>query len=108
MLNKWYENKITAFFVLCAISLVMLFSAAKIEIGFDDKNECKIYSIEFDYYGVDSRHLLELIVEPLENEISKLEDVKECIIESHGIADDFVKCIRPRAELREYCREQMF
>lgn len=77
MNNTWYSKKIFSFFILAAISIILIFSASKIEIGESNDSRYTIYSIIFEYYGMDSRQIENQITIPIEEEIMSLSDLIE-------------------------------
>lgn len=77
ILINWYKKKITSLFILCVFSLIMLASAINIEFGQSKNTKYNVYSIEFDYYGVDSSKIEQIITIPLESKINELEGLKE-------------------------------
>lgn len=77
ILTSWYKKKVTSFFVLSALSAIMLVSAININFGQVKNTKFNVYSIEFDYYGVDSSKIEQLITIPLESKINELPGLKE-------------------------------
>ena len=55
----------------------MLASLLKIDFGQIRNSKYNVYSIEFDYYGVDSNRIEEIITIPLEEKIIELEGLVE-------------------------------
>ena len=72
-----YRKKITSFFILCALTIIMLASAINIEFGQTKNTKYTVYSIEFDYYGVDASKIEQIITIPLESKINELQGLKE-------------------------------
>ncbi len=76
-LTGWYKKRITVFFILCSFSVIMLASILKLDFGQIRNSKYNVYSIEFDYYGVDSNRIEEIITIPLEEKIIELEGLVE-------------------------------
>lgn len=72
-----YRKKITSFFILCVLTIIMIASAINIEFGQLNNSKYNVYSIEFDYYGVDSAKIEQIITIPLESKINELQGLKE-------------------------------
>ena len=76
-MKKFYENPLSSFFILSAITLLLAFSATKVKLGFESANHYCIYTIEFNYHGLDSKKIESLITQPFEEKLSELTDVIE-------------------------------
>src|SRR5574344_185502 len=77
-MNKgWYSKRITAFLIFIAVTVLFTIKAKDIKIGSIQNQRYSIYSIEFNYYGVDARKIEKLITIPLEEKISALSGLCE-------------------------------
>lgn len=65
---------IFVFFSLCLIFLSMI---TKLSLGNSNELRYLVYSVEFDYYGMDSKRIEEIITIPLEEKIMSLEGLVE-------------------------------
>lgn len=77
ILDAFYKKRITSFFVLCVITIIMIASITNIEFGQINNSKYNVYSIEFDYYGIDSKKIEQIITIPLEEKLNELEGVVE-------------------------------
>ncbi|WP_147634674.1 efflux RND transporter permease subunit [Treponema pectinovorum] len=75
--GSFYRRKIFLFFIFIAITLIFGICAFKVEKGFSKSSKYQIFSIEFDYFGMDSKKLEEIILIPLESLLMKMEDLKD-------------------------------
>ena len=76
-LTNWYKKKIPVFFTLCALTIILCTSLLNIEFGQLNNQKYNIFSIEFNYYGVDSDRIEQLITIPLEEKLVELEGLFE-------------------------------
>lgn len=74
---KFYSEWKLSFFILLSISIILAYSALQIEVGESRNTKYNVFSITFDYYGMDSRQIEELITVPLEEKLMVLEDLLE-------------------------------
>lgn len=77
ILDFFYKKKITSFFILCIITIIMIASIFNIEVGQINNSKYNVYTIEFDYYGIDSKKIEQLITIPLEEKINELQGLIE-------------------------------
>lgn len=77
MNNNWYERPIQSLFVLCCITLLFLIMIKNISLGQDDSEKYIIYTVEFEYYGMDENYLEKEILIPLEEIISGISGLVE-------------------------------
>lgn len=78
MENKhWYSKPKLSFFILAAISVILFFSFSKIELGESNDSRYTIYSVIFEYYGMDSRQIENYITIPLEEKLMALSQLIE-------------------------------
>ncbi len=76
-MNDWYNKTKTPFFILSAITLVLLFSGRKVNFGQDINTTYHIFTIEFQYFGMDSSQLEKIITIPLEEKINEISGLCE-------------------------------
>ncbi|MBO5142961.1 MAG: efflux RND transporter permease subunit [Clostridia bacterium] len=74
---KFYSNCKLSFFILLSISIVLGYSAFQIEIGESSDSKYNAFSVTFEYYGMDSKQIEELITIPLEEKLMVLEGLLE-------------------------------
>lgn len=77
MKKTWYSRPTLSFFILAAISVILFFSASKIELGETNDSRYTIYSVIFEYYGMDSRQIENFITIPLEEKLMSLSQLVE-------------------------------
>lgn len=78
MIKKhWYSKPTLSFFILAAISIILFFSASKIELGESNDSRYTIYSVIFEYYGMDSKQIENFITIPLEENLMSLSQLVE-------------------------------
>ncbi|MBQ0161685.1 MAG: efflux RND transporter permease subunit [Treponema sp.] len=63
--------------ILILITTIFSYSLTKIKIGNTSETQYKIYSIRFDWFGIDPVKLEKLITIPLENKLSELDSIYE-------------------------------
>ena len=73
----WYNSRKKAFFIFMSITLILIISAFKIELGYSSNYMYDVFTVEFDYYGMDADKIEALITIPLEQELSALEGLLE-------------------------------
>ncbi|MCR4627901.1 MAG: efflux RND transporter permease subunit, partial [Treponema sp.] len=76
-MNDWYNKTKTPFFILSAITLVLLFSGRKVNFGQNINTTYHIFTIEFQYFGMDSSQLEKIITIPLEEKINEISGLCE-------------------------------
>ena len=74
---KWFSSSKRVFFVLLAITTVVCFGVLNIEAGSKVNTSNDIFTVEFDYYGMDSTKIEQLITIPLEEKMMGLEGLLE-------------------------------
>ncbi|MBE6355027.1 efflux RND transporter permease subunit [Treponema sp.] len=77
MNNKFYNTPKKAFFIFLIISFIFTFSSFNNEIGEKKDSKYTIYSVEFEYFGMDSNKIEELITIPLEERLTPLPGIIE-------------------------------
>ncbi|GHV96192.1 putative transporter [Spirochaetia bacterium] len=68
---------VLSFFVVSAITVISLFIIRDIQFGESQDNRYMIYSIRFEYYGMDASEIENLITIPLEEKLGRLNDLHE-------------------------------
>ena len=76
-LRSWYERPKLAFFVFAAVTVCLIACALRIEIGESYDGRYTVFSVEFDYYGVDADKIERLVTIPLEEKILPLAELVE-------------------------------
>ena len=76
-LRSWYERPKLAFFVFAAVTVCLIACALRIEIGESHDGRYTVFSVEFDYYGVDADKIERLVTIPLEEKILPLAGLVE-------------------------------
>lgn len=82
MTRNWYQRPVLVFFVFMSICLIMAFSARNLELGQSSNSSYHLFSVEFDYYGMDAESLESLIALPLE----------EALLGLPGLMDMEIQC----------------
>ena len=77
MNKSWYERKIFVLFIFLSITLIFVFSSRNIELGNSVNSSYAIFSIKFQYYGMDASNIEKIITIPLEESISGMSDLVE-------------------------------
>ena len=75
--RSWYERPKLAFFVFAAVTVCLIACALRIEIGESHDGRYTVFSVEFDYYGVDADKIERLVTIPLEEKILPLAGLVE-------------------------------
>lgn len=82
MTRNWYQRPVLVFFVFMSVSLIMVFSARNLKLGQSSNSSYHLFSVEFDYYGMDAESLESLIALPLE----------EALLGLPGLMDMEIQC----------------
>ena len=77
MKREWYMSRVAPFFILMAITVVFTYAALHIEIGETKNMRHTVFSIRFDYYGMDCEQIEQLITIPLEEKMMVLPGLLE-------------------------------
>lgn len=77
MNRTWYSKKTFILFVFLSISLIFLFSGRNIELGNSANSKYAVYSIRFEYFGMDAANIERIITIPLEEKISCMSNLLE-------------------------------
>ncbi|MBP3709571.1 MAG: efflux RND transporter permease subunit [Treponema sp.] len=77
MNKSWYRQTTAAFFILATITVMLAYIAFHIEIGEIRDARYTVFSIRFDYYGMDAHQIERLITIPLEEKIMPLSGLVE-------------------------------
>lgn len=75
--TKWFSRKKLVFFIFATITLISLVISKELKIGQSEDNRYTIYSIRFEYYGMDATEMERIITIPLEEKITSLNDLLE-------------------------------
>ena len=76
-LQNWYEQKTKYLFIFLSCTLVFAFLAKDATIGEGKRNKHIVYSIRFEYFGVDANTMERMITIPLEESLSVLSGIQE-------------------------------
>ena len=82
MARKWYQQPVLVFFVFLSLCLIMAFAARNMELGQSSSSSYHLFSVEFDYFGMDAESLESLIALPLE----------EAVLGLPGLMDMEIQC----------------
>lgn len=77
MNKSWYSKKTFVLFVFLILSLIFLFAARNIEFGNTENNKYAVFSVRFEYYGMDAQNIERQITIPLEEKISGMTNLLE-------------------------------
>lgn len=72
MARNWYQRPVLVFFVFLSLCLIMAFAARNMELGQSSSSSHHLFSVEFDYFGMDAESLESLIALPLEEAVMGL------------------------------------
>ena len=82
MAKNWYQRPVLVFFVFLSLCLIMAFAARNMELGQSSSSSYHLFSVEFDYFGMDAESLESLIALPLE----------EAVLGLPGLMDMEIQC----------------
>lgn len=82
MTRTWYQRPVLVFFLFSAFSLVMAFLARNMELGQSSSSPYHVFSVRFDYFGMDAQSMEELIAIPLEESVLGMPGLMD--MESHS------------------------
>ncbi|WP_178843150.1 efflux RND transporter permease subunit [uncultured Treponema sp.] len=74
---KFYASPKTAFFVFFIASVILGFSALGIETGEKKDSRYTVFSVEFEYFGMDAKKIEEIITVPLEARLNSIPGILE-------------------------------
>jgi len=74
---NFYKKTISLFFIFMCFCLVSIFIAKDINLGQQQNNRYIVYSIRFEYFGMDAQSLEKIITKPLEESISAMSSLVE-------------------------------
>ena len=77
MNRTWYSKRIVVVFIFLIISLFFLYSARDIKLGNVENSKYAVYSIRFEYFGMDAENIERIITVPLEEKISCMSNLLE-------------------------------
>ncbi len=72
-MNGWFYSRKLVFFVLAGITAVICAGAFQIELGIKADSKNDVFTVEFDWYGMDSSKIENSITIPLEQKLMGLE-----------------------------------
>ena len=70
--RSWYNRPKLAFFVFAAVTVCLIACAIRIELGESNDRRSTVFTVEFDYYGMDADKIEQLVTIPLEEKILPL------------------------------------
>ena len=76
MLNL-YNHPVKSIFVFFILTIILSVSAINIEFGEKQNSKYTVYTIEFDYFGMDAAKLEEIITNPLEEQLMAIPGILE-------------------------------
>lgn len=82
MTRTWYQRPVLVFFLFSALSLVMAFLARNMELGQSSSSPYHVFSVRFDYFGMDAQSMEELVAIPLEESVLGMPGLMD--MESHS------------------------
>lgn len=77
MNKSWYSRRTYVLFIFLILSLIFLFAARNIEFGNTKNSKYAVFSIRFEYFGMDAENIERLITIPLEESISGMSNLLE-------------------------------
>ena len=77
MSNSWYSKKIVVLFVFLSISLIFVFSGKNVKLGNAQNSKYAVFSIRFEYFGMDAENIERIISIPLEEKLSCMSNLLE-------------------------------
>jgi len=78
MKNRYiYSKPIFSIFIFIAITVICIFIIRDIQFGESYDNRYTIFSIRFEYFGMDAKEIENLITIPLEEKLRILNDLYE-------------------------------
>ncbi len=72
-MSRWYSSRKLVFFVLAGITAIISAGAFRIELGIRADSRNDVFTVEFDWYGMDSSKIENSITIPLEQKLMGLE-----------------------------------
>ena len=75
--RSWYKRPKLAFFVFAAVTVCLIVCAIRIELGESNDRRTTVFTVEFDYYGMDADKIEQLVTIPLEEKILPLSGLLE-------------------------------
>jgi len=74
---SFYSKPILSFFIFVTITVISLFIIRNIQFGETQDNRYTIFSIRFEYFGMDAKEMENIITIPLEEKLRALNDLFE-------------------------------
>ena len=75
--NTWYKKQKTAFFIFASFTILFIFTGRKLNFGSTAESRYNIFSIEFEYFGMDAALIEKIITIPLEEKINATPNLSE-------------------------------
>lgn len=75
MRNKIYNSSVFTMFVFLIITIIFCIGASGIEFGETNNYKYTVYSIEFNYFGIDAPKMEEMITIPLEENLGSINGI---------------------------------
>jgi len=72
-----YSKPVFSFFIFAAITVISLFIVRSIQFGESRDNRYTVFSIRFEYFGMDAKEIENIITIPLEEKLGVLNDLLE-------------------------------
>lgn len=72
---NFYSHKKAAALLLAVLVLISAFSLKRLDISCRVPNKEDVFSVEFEYFGMDAEQIEKVIAEPLEEKISAIENL---------------------------------
>jgi HAE1 family hydrophobic/amphiphilic exporter-1 len=77
MFKTFLSKPLAACFIFTAITLISLFISRNIQLGESKDNRYAVFSIRFEYFGMDAAEMERVVTIPLEEKIAALSDLYE-------------------------------
>ena len=77
MIKKIYNSPVYTLFIFLILSIIFCVGAIGVEIGENRESKYIIYSVEFNYFGMDASKMEELITIPLEEQLISINGILE-------------------------------
>lgn len=75
--KNWYKKQKTAFFIFASFTILFIFTGRKLNFGSTAESRYNIFSIEFEYFGMDAALIEKIITIPLEEKINSTANLSE-------------------------------
>lgn len=71
------NKKTFTFFIISIITIIFLYSLINIDFSEKTNSNSNVFSIKFEYFGMDAKKIEEIITTPLEKKLFELDSIKE-------------------------------